>query len=255
MAALEAGHDVAFDIVNGGTGYWGPVEYGAAFSVWSNLEPDWCVVVLYEGNDFLDVVASEERSGERALQRIPDHYERLEAIGTVAGERVSQQLNQDLVFAHDVVAARDSVDQTGEALLSAHTACAQQGAPLLLARLPPVGAVHPPTAAQAQQIDGQLGDTFSLSGRVLGDRLEAWLGGRAPDLTVVDLWQPLYRRAHGLSSVAATPSHPDGPGHKNAPQAVFWPSDHHLSIAGHAVLAEVLATHIIGDTTPAPSSP
>ena len=256
MAALEAGRDVAFDVVNGGTGYWGPVEYGSAFSVWKDLEPDWCVVVLYEGNDFLDVVASEERSGLRALQRIPDHYQRLEAIGSVAGERVSQQLNQDLLFAHDVVAARDSVHHAGAALLAAHTACALQEAPLLLVRLPPVGAVHPPTAAQEQQIRAQLGDTFSLSGRVLGDRLEEWLHGRAPDLTVIDLWQPLYRRAHGLSAISTLPFHPDGPGHKHEPQRVFWSSDHHLSVTGHAVLAEVLATHItVDDTTGTPSSP
>ena len=251
IAAVEQDRDVTIEVVNGGTGYWGPAEYGVAFSLWADLEPDWCVVVLYEGNDFLDVVASEERAGQRAIQRTPDHYERLEAVWELAGERVSQQLNQDFLFAQDVVAARDAVQETGAALLAAHTACVKHGAPLLVARLPPVGAVHAPTAAQADAIRTHLGDTFTLSGRVLGDRLVDWLSGRSPDLKVIDLWEDLYRSAHGLHTPPEQPSGGVATGQKGSPARMFWSGDHHLSVHGHAVLASALARHI---TLPKPES-
>jgi len=252
MQALEAGHDLAVEVVNGGTGYWGPTEYGAAFSVWADLEPDLCVVVLYEGNDFLDVVASEERRGLRGLQRRPDHYERLLSVGETVGERVSQQLNQDLLFTHDVVAARDAVQQTGTALLEAHTACHKQQAPLIVVRLPPVGAVHPPSPREARAIHTEFDDLFVLSGRALGDRLAVWLRGRSPELTVLDLWEDLYRSAHGLPVRIDGTSPWESTGMKTAPRRVYWSTDHHLSVHGHSVLAQRLALAITLPVGPAP---
>ena len=52
----EQGIELRAEVINGGTGYWGPAQYAEAFSVWAALEPDLCIVILYEGNDFLDAV-------------------------------------------------------------------------------------------------------------------------------------------------------------------------------------------------------
>ena len=157
------------DVINGGTGYWGPAQYGQAFSVWAHLEPDACVVMLFEGNDLLDAVAAEERAGKRHIGRLEDHYDRLYAVAEHVGERVSQQLNQDLLFAHAPSAAIDAVRLTREAIVEAHDTCAAFDAPLVVVRLPPSGAVHPPTPAETAHIQAILGPIPWLSGRTLAD--------------------------------------------------------------------------------------
>ncbi len=252
IEAVEEKQDLAIEVLNGGTGYWGPTEYGDAFRVWRDLQPDLCVVVLYEGNDFLDVVASEERRGLRALDRRPDHYERLHAVGDTVGERVSQQLNQDLLFSHDLVAARDAVEETGQALLQAHATCQEQDTPFLVVRLPPVGAVHPPSPSEAKAIVAELDDLFLLSGRFLGDRLSVWLRGRAPEVEVLDLWEDLHRAAHGLPPRIDGASPWESTGSKTSPVQMYWSNDHHLSQHGHAVLARRLARHITLPEAPVP---
>ncbi len=240
------------EVINGGTGYWGPTEYGQAFDVWADLTPDLCVVVIYEGNDFLDAMATEERTGQRALKRHPGHFTELEAVYPLAGERVSQQLNQDLLFGHDPTAAQDAVQRTADALVAARDTCQQWSAPLMVLRLPPVGAVHPPSREEALQLSRALTRPLWMSGRTLGDALEAELQTRAPTVAVLDLWQPLFRAARGLTVDSALPSVWDNPGQKTTPEAMFWTTDRHLSVGGHRVLAEALARHLGASPPPQP---
>jgi hypothetical protein len=236
----ERGSSRIIEVVNGGTGYWGPQEYGAAFSVWSDLAPDLCIVVLYEGNDFLDAVAAEERAGTRALGRIEDHFDRLYAVTEHVGERVSQQLNQDLLFAHAPSAAQDAVLRTREGLVQAHDTCRDFGAPLLVLRLPPSGAVHPPTASEAEKMHELLGPIPWLSGRSLGQDLTRQLAATVPEVVVEDAWRPLFRAARGLRPTVATERPHDHTALRSDPAFMYWPLDHHLSLDGHRVIVEQL---------------
>ena len=233
------------DVINGGTGYWGPAQYGQAFSVWAHLEPDACVVMLYEGNDLLDAVAAEERAGKRHIGRLEDHYDRLYAVAEHVGERVSQQLNQDLLFAHAPSAAIDAVRLTREAIVEAHDTCAAFDAPLVVVRLPPSGAVHPPTPAETAHIQAILGPIPWLSGRTLADALQRQLAEVAPNVTVLDAWPQLYRTARGLRPSPTVDNPWQHTGEKAPPERVFWSHDHHLSTAGHAAVIRTLVPTLV----------
>jgi hypothetical protein len=197
-------------------------------------------VVLYEGNDFLDAVAAEERAGTRALGRIEDHFDRLYAVTEHVGERVSQQLNQDLLFAHAPSAAQDAVLRTREGLVQAHDTCRDLGAPLLVLRLPPSGAVHPPTTMESEKMHELLGPIPWLSGRSLGQDLTRQLAATVPEVVVEDVWLPLFRAAHGLRPTVATERPHDHTALRSDPAFMYWPLDHHLSLDGHRVLVEQL---------------
>lgn len=244
VAAREAGYDGTIDVVNAATGYWGPAQYGAAFGVWSALSADLCLVVLYEGNDFLDAVAAEERAGRLRVARRPDHFDRLLALQDQVGERVSQQLNQDLLFDTDPTAARAALDHTATALARAHRTCAAQAAPLVVARLPPSGAIHPLSPAEAAHVADRLGPIALGSGRTLGGQLTDTLAHSAEGAVVIDLWDDLFRAARGLPVPADLDDPWAAPGRKSAPTRMYWSHDHHLSAAGHATAARTLARAI-----------
>jgi len=236
----EQGIELRAEVINGGTGYWGPAQYAEAFSVWAALEPDLCIVILYEGNDFLDAVAAEERAGRRRLDRLEDHYPRLFEVAEHVGERVSQQMNQDLLFAHAPSAAVDAVRLTREAIVRAGDTCTALGAPLVVVRLPPSGAVHPPTADETTHIDRTLGSIPWLSGRTLGSTTERQLAEVAPEVIVIDSWQALYRRSRGLRRHVVAGDIPEHLGEREPNQRMYWSHDHHLSSYGHAVIVELL---------------
>ena len=219
----ERGGTATVEVVNGGTGYWGPIEYRHAMTVWRDLEPQACVVVVFDGNDFLDVLAFDERAGRLALARRPDHFARLEALTDTVGQLVSQQLNQDFVFAFDPIAAEMSVEKSVEALLQARESCAAIGAPLYVAVLPSPATIHPlsPEAETALAFD--LAPEDRLSGRRLVPQLTARLA--AADVPVLDLWPALY-------AAARLPSAPS--------PRLYWALDQHLSVAGHRVVADAI---------------
>ena len=225
--ARAAGSAGRVEVVNGGTGHWGPTQYGAAPGVWAELEPDACLVLLYDGNDFLDVLAAEERAGRRPLTRGVDHFDKLLAAQEVVGEHVSQQLNQDLVMAADPAASDDALRLTLAALKQAAGRC-----PLSVAVLPTAGSVQPPSAEQQAHIGGVLGLSPSqrLSGRGLSQRLLVALEDEG--VAAMDTWPALYAARHGLPALD---------GLKRPSQKMFWTSDQHLSVHGHAAVARAVA--------------
>jgi len=226
VAARSAGFDGQVEVVNGGTGHWGPAQYGAAPGVWAELEADACLVVIYEGNDYLDALAAEERAGLRMLRRSEDHFDRLYSAQQVVGEHVSQQLNQDLVFATDATAAEDALGLTLAALAQAQASC-----PLSVVVLPTAGSVDPLTDAQSAHVGDHLGlsPQARLSGRALSRRLLTAL--EATGTPAVDAWPTMYAARHGLPGVD---------GVKTAPTRMFWAADQHLSVAGHSALAQAV---------------
>lgn len=227
VQARSVGFEGRVEVINGGTGHWGPTQYGAAPGVWAELEPDACLVVIYEGNDFLDVLAAEERAGRRTLIRKVDHFDKLLAAQDVVGEHVSQQLNQDLVMAADPAAASDAVALTLASLAQAAARC-----PLSVAVLPTAGSVQPPSAPQRAHIAQALGLSPSqrLSGRAVSKRLLTALEDQG--VATLDTWSALYAGRHGLPGTDGVKSHP---------QRMFWTSDQHLSVDGHARVARAVA--------------
>jgi len=226
VRARESGFTGRVEVVNGGTGHWGPPQYGAAPGVWAELEADACLVVVYEGNDYLDALAAEERAGLRMLKRSEDHFERLFAAQEVVGEQVSQQLNQDLVLATEPEVAQDALALTLTALEQAAAHCA-----ISVAVLPTPAAVHPPTVAQRTYIAQALG--LSPHARLSGRKLSGELLGALADRGVpsVDTWPWLHAERHGL---------PADDGVKRGAVRVFWEADQHLSTHGHRALAQAV---------------
>lgn len=221
----QAGLPGPVEVVNGGHGHWGPEHYARFFAAYDTLEPDACLVVLYDGNDFLDALAWHERHGDRSLPRRPDHYERLAKVAEVVGEAVSQQLNQDALLAGHPDLSQQSLDLTLAALLRARDACAAR--PFAVAVLPSRHAVHAPSPTQSTAIATTLG--LSPAERLSGRRLSRALmeGLSEAGVPATDTWPTLHLAAHGL---------PD----KTPPQTMFWQTDHHLSVAGHAAVARHL---------------
>jgi hypothetical protein len=210
------------EVVNAATGYWGPAAYGAAAAAWARpLGATACLVVLYEGNDLADALAAAEAGGAR-VARVRGHTDRLVAAWEVAGEAVSQLLNQDLLLA----AAPDQADRALAATLTglraAQAGCAP--APLTVALLPTRLDVDPRAEADVARARPHLGLRPDELGahRRLRPALRAAL--EADGIGVIDL----------LPALA-----PLGP-------AAFWTADWHLSVQGHAAVGAAVAAAGVG---------
>lgn len=134
---LNAAHSTPrFEVLNGGTGYYGPENYRSFLQKYAYLKPDVFVVVLYSGNDFIDVVKPIEARLANPLQR-PGNYRALlrEASDQNSGA-VAQAFNQIFYFKTFPHMKDEVLVLTKSLLTEIRFSCRVQNIPFVLILLP-----------------------------------------------------------------------------------------------------------------------
>jgi hypothetical protein len=221
----ESGGIPKFEVINGGTGYYGPHHYSKFIDKYQSLAPDAFIVVIYSGNDFLDAVRSEsDQDSAVAAGRDLGTWKRMVYFGRLATARrishgaTSQGLNQAFFFKRFPKLKEVSLKVTKREIGKMRDRCRSTGTDLYMVLLP----VH----WDMEETD--MGWSFKMSRLVLGlsrsdlavareftDSLAMWLDRNGID------YIRLADCAYG---------DPDRP--------LFWRSDCHLNVNGHGVLAE-----------------
>jgi len=225
QAALRAaGVAPRFEVLNAAVGGTGPHEYLGRLRKHLDLRPDLVIVVLYCGNDFSNALMMSDFATKRErAPRSAEYKQRLDEAGARWPKLVPQGFNQACQFREwpgedelALAAARDD-------LLAMARLCDGIGARLLVACLPSLPDVQPDS--DRATVDALLAalhldaEAFGASLR-LGRRLCGELEGRG-----VACLDPAAAMA-----AAETP--------------LYWRADHHLNVAGHALLARLLHERI-----------
>lgn len=216
-AALSA-QGAPMELLNAGTGFYGPDQYTRTLAAWGDLEPSAIIVTLYLGNDPLDTLRAREAAGQLAVPRPKGYYPRLAAAEALMGPGIAQGLNQLALFSSSPALMDAALGFTVGALSELREGCVQRDIPLLVALLPSKLVVEPADIPQ-------LGEALAAAG----------LDPAAPSLEI-RLREELKRRlvAEGIQTLDLSPwmRCPGAP--------CFWRADHHLSAAGHQAVAEAL---------------
>ena len=218
-AALAEGSGGGVEVLNAGVGYYGPFQYGRLMQRYASLAPDVVLVILFMGNDLLDAAEVLESTTELGRPRDRDYYDRLAGAKRATGAALSQGLNQIYYFTRYPEMVGPAVEYTGSRLQALATDCEARGAKLVVALLPTKldvedGSLGGLRIAAARSLDLD-GGVLSLN-RQLTDRLLSRL--QAAGIEALDLFDAM--RALG--------------------KPLYWNLDHHLSTAGHAVVADLL---------------
>ena len=208
-----------YEVLNGGTGHYGPQNYLGFLQRFINLDLDHFIMVIFTGNDFLDAVAGAWARGQIHIPERPATYmERLATANEIAAAAVSQGFNQLLFFRTFPDLVDPAVEITVDACERANALCSEMGIGFTVVLLPSLHDVEPERAD----------DTFSRIAASLeldpGDALNRQLAGNlAHDL-----------RSQGIAVIEPL----DQMVRSN--DALFWLLDHHLAVRGHAELASAI---------------
>jgi hypothetical protein len=175
--------------------------------------------VIFTGNDFLDAVAGAWAGGTLEIPERPaDYMERLAAANAISSAAVSQGFNQLFFFRTFPELVDSAVDITATACNEAAELCADGGIGFTVVLLPSLHDVEPERDAE----------TFDMVARALD------LDANDPLNRHMTL--ELRTRLRELGIVTIDPT-----GRMAASDApMFWRLDHHLSVAGHAALADAI---------------
>ncbi|MBI4446171.1 MAG: SGNH/GDSL hydrolase family protein [Acidobacteria bacterium] len=203
---------VNYEILNGGTGYFGPFNYRQFIRRFDFLSPDAYIVVFYSGNDFMDAVRELEQP-RRSLR-----YRR--ALRRASGENngaVAQALNQIYYFQNFPEMQKAALDRSEKFLRDLQAYCREKRIGLEVIFLPTKVDLEWHTDVSrlrnCMRILGINPENLNLNQRMLQE-LQRRLSRRK-----IDSWDAT---AHLRQS--------QGPH--------FWNQDYHLNNRGHRVLAE-----------------
>ena len=219
-ALLAAAHpESTYEVLNGGTGHFGPQNYLGILQRFIDLDIDHFIVVIFTGNDFLDAIAGAWARNEFEIPERPaDYMDRLAAANAVSSAAVSQGFNQIFFFRSFPELVEPAVGITATACEEASELCADRGIGFTVVLLPSMHDVEPERDES----------TFADVGRALGldpdDPLNRQMTGMLSDR--------LSERGIAVIDPTGRMTRVEGP--------VFWLLDHHLAVAGHAELAAAI---------------
>jgi lysophospholipase L1-like esterase len=215
---------VPCEVLNGGVGATGPQNYLGTLKRNLYLKPDVFVAVLFTGNDFLNALAVSDFFSKRkdGKPSAIEDYQRLmmEAYKTY-GAIVIDRFNQPLKFTRFPEVVDIALQASVDAFLEMDRICRAEGIRFVAVVLPTKpDADGPEVRATLLELLAAVGlseEQFGVNAR-LGQRLAEAL--RAQGVQVVDCTER-------LRATNATPH--------------YWEKDWHLNVAGHVVVAELLA--------------
>ena len=214
---LNAAHSTPrFEVLNGGTGHYGPENYRSFLQKYAYLKPDVFVVVLYLGNDFLDVVKLVEARLANPPQRPGNYYSLLREASAQNDGAVAQALDQ-IVYFKTFPHMKDEVLVLTESLLTEiQFSCRGQNIPFVLILLPTKLAIE--WDDDKERLEGTrriLG--LSKADLALNDELRRQLAN--------------WILQQGISFWDATEAM------RSEKTSFFWNRDYHLNTDGHHFLA------------------
>jgi hypothetical protein len=220
-ALLNEGRGRAVEVLNAGVGFTGPTCYLGTLRKRLELRPDLVLVVLFTGNDLADeLVLDDLRLGREPPPTAVGYAARLALAVTLDAGFVYQGGNQAFHFKSFPERTAEAVRAATVALDAIRTTCAEHGISLVMALLPTKTDVDPWPASVSKALaalgltEEEYAENLQAGRQILGA-----LEGRG--VTCVDLTAALQARR------GAVP--------------LYWNRDHHLSVRGHRVVAEVLA--------------
>ncbi|MEM1205932.1 MAG: hypothetical protein AAGN66_22060 [Acidobacteriota bacterium] len=204
-----------YEVINGGTGHYGPFNYEGFLDKFLDLRPDAFIVVVFSGNDFLDAVRTAQK---RRMIEVPErpagYMPRLAETASDHSNAVWQGLNQAYFFKATPQLQATATGVAAERLEGIARTCALQSIELFVVVLPTACDLEAGYCGEAAEKLG-LGPRDVGVNRRLGERL------------LLRLHRQGIRTLDPLADMR----------HSN--EKLFWRHDHHLSDRGHELLAEL----------------
>jgi hypothetical protein len=215
---------LSFEVLNGGTGYYGPYNYAGFLRKFLYLKPDMFVVVLYTGNDFSDGIRTAEIRHHVRIPEQPVGYTRqLHDAASQNSAAVWQALNQAYFFKTYPEFQNTAVDIAYQQLLDITRTCSSNDIELLVLTLPtkldlPVSSREP---------------TWESARVKLGLKLEdVGISKRMGRLLLARLNSASVRTLDPFSAM------------RQSRNPLYWEADYHLNHVGHSLLAEIVFDHL-----------
>jgi lysophospholipase L1-like esterase len=214
---LADGAGAPVEVLSAGVSGTGPDECLALLRVLLDLQPDVYVVVFYEGNDFANALAFSDFRSKRPMAALgAEEKALLDEVRVTHRSQLAQAMGQAFHFRNRPGDGELALQAALTVLRDMAAACAARDVEFVLAVLPAKEDADEDLRRAHLRHRLGLSAEEAACGLVLGQRLVATL--LEEGLTVIDL-QPAMRAA---------------------PRPLFWNTDHHLNVDGHALVAELL---------------
>jgi len=207
-----------FEIINGGTGLYGPDEYFLFLKKFLFLKPDIYVVIFYSGNDFLDASRTiEARDGENRRPSL--YFQNLRRCSMGSTGAVWQVMNQAYYFKTFPAMKEQALRHVLERFTDIDVLCRQEKIRLMVVVLPTKADMEwqsDQDALARVQACLALNNFDLMTNRKLTEQVLKGLVDRG--ITAIDFYDLM----------------------KNQNDEFFWKGDYHLNDRGHRFLAETI---------------
>ncbi len=218
------------EVLNGAAGYYSPYNYRRLLEKHAGLGLSTVIVTFYTGNDFLESGVVLESTGH-ANNRPEDYWPTFNSLPKRLRQVAGQHLNQTFYLNTFPHMQQETLDFAIGELEAMSLHATDLGATIIVLLLPSKLDVESNERDLAEAGEAlKLEDEQLRINQTMTERLKGRL--QTAGIPYIDLL-PLMRGRSNL----------------------YWERDHHLSLEGHRVIAELLATgagNIFDDTDPAP---
>lgn len=203
-----------FEVINGGTGYYTFQNYAGFLRKYLYLKPDYFIVTVYTGNDFMEAVAAAAKSGRLAVPSTPFWY-RLK-LRLAPEPLVSQALNQIIYFKTSPQMKEEALEIARRQLKEIRDTCLENNIRLVVVFLPTKLDVEDRSRLQGIKNSFGLTDAEANVNRELTVSLTGWLERQS--VKCLDMTPYMSGKSDSL----------------------FWEKDYHLNVKGHKSVADAL---------------
>ncbi len=207
-----------YELLNAGTGYFGPQNYLGVYQKFLNLQPDYFIVIVYTGNDFLDGIRIESENSRLVVpERKDDYYQDLWKVDKQYPGFTGQYLNQVKFFKSFPQFTETAMMIMKENLEKINILCKKNDTRLLVVLLPSkIDSEFSTDSARITEVFRTMKFTEKdiPENRKFTDSLKDWMANE--NLPYVDLLEPFQQ----------------------SDQELFWKADYHVNHLGHEEMAK-----------------
>jgi hypothetical protein len=216
---LELKHpEINYEILNAGNGYFGPQNYLGVYKKFLLLQPDYFIVIVYTGNDFLDGIRIESENSRLIVpERKDDYYQDLWKVDKQYPGFTGQYLNQVKFFKSFPQLTETAAMIMKENLEKINILCKKNDTRLLVVLLPSkIDSEFSTDSIRIAEVFKamKLTEKDIPENRKFTDSLKDWMANE--NLPYVDLLEPFQQ----------------------SDQELFWKADYHVNHLGHKEMAK-----------------
>lgn len=207
------------EVLNAGAGAHNLFNYLGTFERFAELDPDLYVVVVYGGNDFSGAMLLDRYFRRRPAFKVRPYLIEQQQLPDALASLLPQEVSQDIYFGNNPDDVQAAIDLSCAFSVELKELCAANGSDLLFVYLPP------PTIGQPDFFRADL-DRLMQHARMdpaalgVSDRIaDAWLS---------------FLTERGIAFLDLRDAF------RAAEEVLYWRTDHHLNLAGHRLLGELL---------------